>query len=509
MTLLLAVLSVLLITIIVVQIGKVTELATKIRGEEEVQDATNRRQSSYALVFMILFLIACIVSAGYYKNYMLGYGPHEAASAHGGTLDRMFDVTLFFTGIVFVITQIMLFYFAFKYRGQKGRKAIYMPHDNRLEIIWTVVPAVVMAFLVISGLDAWNEVMADVPEDGVSALIPEAENEFLELEATGYQFAWHLRYPGPDGKLGARDFKKIKPGVNDLGQDWTDKKNLDDMHPDRIVLPVGKTVRVRITARDVLHNFYLPQFRVKMDAVPGMPTYFVFTPEKTTEEYRQELSNYKEYQQPVDPTDPESPLMWEDFNYELACAELCGTGHWSMRRIVEVVSMEEYKNWLAEQKSFYFSSVRGTDQDPWTDILHDVEIEARKDEFNTRLEEALTSTNEDDKILQFDYVNFETGSASLTPLSRYELDNLVDNLNKYPNMTIELAGHTDNTGDADSNMTLSQNRAKTVYDYLISKGINEGRLTFNGYGQDRPIADNATPEGREENRRTEFQILTQ
>ena len=509
MTLILVLLSLILITIIVVQIGKVTELATKIRGEEDVEEANNRRQASWSMVFMVIFLVACVVSAGYYKNYMLGYGPHAAASAHGNTLDRMFDVTLFFTGIVFVITQILLFYFAYKYRGIRGRKALFMPHDNRLEIVWTAIPAVVMTFLVISGLDAWNEVMADLPENAVPALVPENENEFLEVEAMGYQFAWSLRYPGADGKLGTRDFKLTKPGANEIGQDWTDKKNLDDFQPSEMVIPVGKTVRVRILARDVLHNFYLPHFRVKMDAVPGMPTYFIFTPEKTTEEYRQELSQYKEYQKPTDPLDPESPQLWETFEYELACAELCGTGHYSMRRIVKVVSVDEYKSWLSQQPSFYFSQVRGTEDDPWKDILHDVEIESRKAEFNTKIDGALSSANPEDKIVSFDYVTFETGAANLTPLSRYELDNLVDALNNYPNMTIELAGHTDNTGDAAANLALSQSRAQTVYDYLQGKGINEGRLRASGYGQNQPIADNATEAGREQNRRTEFRILTQ
>jgi cytochrome c oxidase subunit 2 len=361
MTTLIILLCVALIVVIIVQIGKVTELASKIRGEQEVQDATNRRQSFYMLLFMLVFLVGCIWSAVYYKNYMLGYGPHESASVHGSSLDYLFNITLFFTGIVFVITQILLFYFAWRYKAQAGRKAIYMPHDNKLEVVWTVIPAVVMTFLVVGGLDAWNEVMADVPEDATFTLVPEGENEYLEIEATGYQFAWHLRYPGEDGKLGARDYTKIT-GTNPLGQVWTDEKNLDDFHPGEIVLPVGKPVRVRITARDVLHNFYLPHFRVKMDAVPGMPTYFVFTPEKTTEEYRQELRNYPEYQVQSD-ADPEKQL-WETFEYELACAELCGAGHFSMRRLVKVVPMDEYKAWLENQQSYYFSSIRGTDADP-------------------------------------------------------------------------------------------------------------------------------------------------
>jgi cytochrome c oxidase subunit 2 len=154
-------------------------------------------------------------------------------------------------------------------------------------------------------------------------------------------------------------------GTPDLGQDWKDEKNLDDTHPAEIVLPVNKQVRVRITARDVLHNFYLPHFRLKMDAVPGMPTYFVFTPTKTTEEYRQELANYEEYQVPSDPNDPESDPLWKTFEYELACAELCGSGHYSMRRVVKIVSEDEYNDWLSQQQSYYMTSIRGSENDPW------------------------------------------------------------------------------------------------------------------------------------------------
>jgi cytochrome c oxidase subunit II len=341
-----------LITVVVVQIGKVTELAAKIRGEEEVQFESNKRGGFLMLLFMIGFLIYCFYSAFKYKNWMLGYGPHTAASAHGPELDSMFNLTLVITGIVFVICQILLFYFAFKYRGRKGAKAVFIPHDNKLEVIWTAVPAVVMCFLVIRGLVAWNDVMADIAPD----------EDYMEIEATGSQFLWYLRYPGPDGKLGARNYK-LTTGKNPLGQDWTDDKNLDDFQPNDLVLPVNKKVRVRIMARDVLHSFFLPHFRVKMDAVPGMPTYFVFTPTVTTEEYRERLKDYPEYQQPSDPNDPESEPLWKTFNYELACAELCGKGHFSMRKLVRVVSEEEYQSWLNEQQSYYESSIRGSDED--------------------------------------------------------------------------------------------------------------------------------------------------
>jgi cytochrome c oxidase subunit II len=370
MTALLVLLCVVLIAIIVVQIGKVTELASKMRGEEEAQERSNRTQANYNILFLIAFMIAVFVSAFYYKDTMLWYGPNEAASEHGGSIDRIFNITLFFTGIVFVITQILLFYFAYKYRARRGHKAMYVSHNNKLELVWTAIPAVVMTFLVVGGLDAWNEVMADIGPD----------EEFIEIEGTGYQFAWHLRYPGPDGKLGARDYKMIS-AKNPLGQVWSDEKNHDDFHPSEIVLPVGKKVRVRITSRDVLHNFYLPHFRVKMDAVPGMPTYFVFTPKTTTEEYRQKLGaldengqpKYPEWHEPSDPEDPESPPKYETFNFELACAELCGSGHYSMRRQVRIVSEAEYENWLSEQQSYYEATIKGTEDDPFAEAVTEEE----------------------------------------------------------------------------------------------------------------------------------------
>lgn len=362
MTALLILICLILITIVVVQIGRVTELASSIRGEEDSQYESNKWNGLLSVIFLVLFLAGTVISAWYYKNWMLGFGPHDAASAHGSKIDFLFNLTLFFTGIVFIITHIALFWFSWKYRGRKGHKADFISHNDKLEVIWTIIPAVVMALLVVGGLDAWNEIMSDVAED----------EEHIEIEATGVQFNWLIRYPGADGKLGARNYKLIS-GLNPIGQDWTDVKNHDDLQPSEIVLPVGKKVRVRIIGRDVLHNFYLPHFRVKMDAVPGIPTYFVFTPSKTTEEYRQELSRYKEYQVPADPADPEGKQLWEVFNYELACAELCGSGHFSMRRIVRIVSDAEYEEWLAQQSSYYLANIRNGDEDPLKGQMIEIE----------------------------------------------------------------------------------------------------------------------------------------
>ena len=417
-------------------------------------------------------------------------------------------MTLLVTGIVFFATQIALFWFAYKYRGRDNRVSFFQPHDTRLEIIWTAIPALTMFYLVADGLVTWNKAMADVPVDAVIG------QDYMEIEATGYQFAWDIRYPGPDGVLGARNFRKIN-GTNPLGQEWEDIENLDDQHVTEIVLPVGKPVRVRITAKDVLHNFYLPHFRVKMDAVPGIPTYFVFTPTTTTEEYRERLGEldrngeplYPEWYDPYDPAEPDGPKRFEAFNYELACAELCGKGHYSMKRTVRIVSQDEYDDWIAQQPSYYLQSVRGTDADPYKDKLLDFEIKDRRTEFNDNLNKALSS--DVDKIIRLKYVNFETGSANLTSLSRFELDNVVSAMNKYPNLTLEVGGHTDSTGDPAKNLSLSDARANAVRNYLTSKGANSDRLSANGFGQDRPVDTNETPEGRAQNRRTELRILTQ
>lgn len=503
MTVLIIILSIILLVIVVLQVGKLSDLYAKIKGEEVIDERLNRNQGRAMLLFMIGLLVLCVLTAWWWKNYMMGYGPHKAASAHGGVLDNMFNITLIFTGIVFVITHIALFYFAWRYKKVRGTKATHWAHNNTLEVVWSAIPAVVMTYLVIKGLLAWNTVMADV-QDG---------SDHMEIEATGYQFAWHLRYPGPDGLLGTRDYKKITAD-NPLGQDWTDPKNHDDFHPDELWLPVNKQVRVRIMARDVLHNFYLPHFRVKMDAVPGLPTYFVFTPTKTTEEYRDILRNYPEYNVPTDKNDPESLMRWETFNYELACAELCGRSHYSMRRIVRIVTQEEYDAWLAKQQSYYSSSIRNKDSDPFKGKMLDYEIRQNREALNLSVERAINAESlglktADSDIIRLDAVQFESGSNKLTADSEYQLNDLAEVLTKYGTMRIEVSGHTDNVGNSGQNLTLSQQRAVVVREYLVSKGIDGGRITAVGYGDSKPLDTNDTEEGRQRNRRTEFKITAQ
>jgi len=273
----------------------------------------------------ILLLLITIVGLGVFVWY--SFSQYERytlplASEHGAETDWLFNVTMWITGIVFVITNILLFYFTFRYRHKEGHRAKYYSHNNTLEVIWTVIPAIVLALLIGKGLIVWGDIMEEAPEG----------SEVIEM--MGYQFAWDVRYPGKDNTLGSYDYRKIDDtNGNKFGLVLEDENTYDDFSALELHIPKGKTVLIKIRARDVLHSFYLPHFRVKMDAVPGMITQFKFTPTKTTAEMRAELN------------DPE-------FNYELACAEICGRNHFAMRKIVVVDEPEAYEKWKSEQKTW-------------------------------------------------------------------------------------------------------------------------------------------------------------
>ena len=479
-----------LLLLIIVQIAKVRDLSKKLRGTEEVEATAVASTGKGLLAFMAIFLIVTTASAYYYKNWILGFGPHESASEHGASIDSMMKWTLAVTYIAFLLTNFALFYYAYKFRTRKGHKALYLSHNNTVELVWTGIPAIVMTFLVVGGLDAWNDIMSDVGDD----------DQYMEIEATGIQFFWQMRYPGPDGLLGRKDFRLVS-GSNVLGLDWTDPKTHDDILVNDVTLPVDQKVRVRITARDVLHDFYLPQFRVKMDAVPGLPTYFVFTPTKTTRDWRKSLSEYPEYQ--IEDPENEGQQLWETRNYELACAELCGKGHWSMARTVTILEQEDFDQWYSGQESFYENNIKGTDDDP----LFMAQIKERRQEFNNQATTALSTADDTDNILNLQYVTFETGSAELTEDSKYQLDDAIKFLEREEEVSAMLMGHTDNTGDAAANLTLSNERARAVRRYLVVGGIDNSRLGSLGYGAERPVATNETEAGRERNRRTEFYIV--
>ena len=313
------------------------------QSDKKVGTGDNKTNAFLFIVFMVVgFIVLFWYSVKTFDVYQL-----PIASEHGVTTDRLFWITMLVTGIVFVITQVLLFYFSYRYQHNTSRKALFFPENNRLEFIWTIVPAIVLTVLVVYGLVVWNRVMAPAPENA----------EVIEI--MGYQFAWKVRYPGKDEELGAYDYRKID-ATNEFGLDFSDRATFDDFTPRELHLPKGQPVEFRIRARDVLHSVFAPHFRLKMDAVPGMPTRFWFVPTKTTAEMRVETEN-------------------PDFNYEIACTEVCGRGHFSMRLLVVVDEPEDYEKWKAEQESWLSKNPEYLSQVP--DNLK--ELAMIKSEINT------------------------------------------------------------------------------------------------------------------------------
>jgi cytochrome c oxidase subunit 2 len=307
--------GVILVLVILFLLFRVQSLLNVARGsDKKIESTSNRVNGGLFLLFLILATAAFFwYSIAEVDRYVL-----PIASEHGLLTDKMFWITTIITGIVFVLAHGALFYFAFKYQYKDTNKAYFYPDNHKLEIIWTVIPAIVLTILVVYGLQVWNKITDDPPKDAEV------------VEVMGYQFAWKVRYPGKDGLLGGYDYKLIDP-VNEFGVDFTDKASFDDFVPREFHVPKGKPVLLKIRARDVIHSVWLPHFRVKMDAVPGMPTRFWFVPTKSTEEMRQETGN-------------------PDFNYEMACTEICGRGHFSMRMIMVVDEPEDYEAWYASQE---------------------------------------------------------------------------------------------------------------------------------------------------------------
>ena len=311
-----------LIFVVIFQIAKASEYVSVLKGEEKTRKQNNRINAFILLGFLIFGLIgAWYCNELYYGKTLF---PQGSASVEGERIDSMMYITIAVTGLVFVITQVLLFWFAYKYQESDNRKAFYFAHSTKLELIWTTIPAIVLAILVVFGLRAWFKITGDAPKDAIV------------VEVTGHQFGWEFRYPGTDKVLGRKNFKLTK-GANSLGVDFDDPASFDDIHVSGTMhIPVGVPVKMVINAQDVIHDVGLSHFRLKMDAVPGIPTTQWFTPKITTADMKKKTGN-------------------PDFTYEISCDQMCGAGHFSMRGVIIVETMEEYKKWLSEQKPEYFS----------------------------------------------------------------------------------------------------------------------------------------------------------
>lgn len=319
---------------IIGKVLRVYELSRGLAGKKDQGINWNTVQGT-------IFAIALVVGLyGAYWSYAV-QGPMsvtETASVHGALLDKMFMTTLIITTIVFVITHILLFGFSYLYAGSTKRKAYFYPHNNLVEKVWTIVPAFVLAGLVLFGFLTWRNITSVSAADQKAA---------ISLEVTGEQFSWNLRYAGADNQLGLRNYKLTTP-TNTLGIDFKDQKSWDDKLASEIVLPVNKPVRVTVNSKDIIHSFYLPDFKAQINAVPGMTTYFQFIPTVTTADMRLKRQ---------DPS----------YNYTLLCAKICGSGHYNMQKRVTIVTEEEYKAWLVKQQLYYNDDVKKVINAPASD----------------------------------------------------------------------------------------------------------------------------------------------
>ena len=310
-----------LCTIIAV-IGKIHSvyvLTRKMNGKYNPL-ANNNLQAALLFVFLIVFL------AGVYYSFVTwgSWAWRDAATEHGKEIDKMFMITLAITTFVLVITHIVLLTFTYIYRAKAKRQAYYYPHNDAIERLWTIVPAVVLTVLVLFGFFTWRSI-TNVPE--------ELQKSAIQIEVLGEQFAWQVRYPGVDGQIGKRNYKMTSP-TNPYGIDFNDKAAWDDLQPQEIVIPVNKSVRFHIISKDIIHSFFIPDFRVQINAVPGMTNYFQFTPTITTEEMRDKMNDPK-------------------YDFIMLCNKICGQGHYNMSKKVIVVTEAEYKEWLAKQNKYF------------------------------------------------------------------------------------------------------------------------------------------------------------
>lgn len=400
---LLLVLVIILAVIGIAQIAKVYQLSMGIgnKREEEVSPRANKTNAALLLIFCIALFAFFIWELVAHREIFLPV----AASAHGEQVDTLMNFNWLILFAVFFIVNFLLFFFSYKYAYNPNRKAFYLAHNNKLELIWTVIPSIVLAIIIIYGLRTWNEITDFGGGD-----------DALTIELYGRQFDWTVRYPGDDNTLGDFNFT-MTTGPNPLGVisnenlpvrivelqeeiKQNEEQLVNSILPDNQVkeiekrigmrrrqldkviayeqsgrdfsasdddiivrgefhIPVNREVRFNIRAAEVIHSAYFPHFRAQMNAVPGMTTYFKFTPTITTDSMRTIVD------------DP-------DFNYVLLCNKVCGSAHYNMQMDIVVDSEEDYEKWLLDQKTFAATMVGQIEKKPDTGKLEEERIIADK-----------------------------------------------------------------------------------------------------------------------------------
>ncbi len=261
------------------------------------------------LALLLVIWLITLFSTYYFateKWWML-----PVASAHGPAMDHWFNVTYIVVGIVFLAAQIGLGWVVWSSRDRgDGRKVTYSHGNTKLEVLWTVLTAIIFVGLNLTGSRIWAESRFQGAAPGA-----------VQVEVTGLQFAWYFRYPGPDGKFAKTKAELVDASTgNAVGIDDTDPAAKDDLVGGTLVLPVNREAELTLRSQDVIHSLFIPAMRFKQDAVPGLMIKMQFTPTKTGD-------------------------------YEIACAELCGLGHYKMHGMLKVVSQQEFDAWIAQRES--------------------------------------------------------------------------------------------------------------------------------------------------------------
>ena len=347
MTAFLTLIIVLFIAIAIWQMVKIFDLAQV--GSDNGQVATDKDNTinAYLMMGFLIFIYAITIASFWY----LGDLPlmSNSASEHGPGLDNLMIISMALIFVVQTFTQFLLHYFAYKYKGEKGRKALFYADNNTLEAIWTFIPVIVLAALIIYGLFTWTSIMN----------VDESEDPMV-IELYAQQFNWKARYSGEDNTLGMANVRLIDiDRANILGVDESDPNAQDDVITTELHLPVGVPVLFKMRSQDVLHSAYMPHFRAQMNCVPGMITQFGFTPTVTTAEMRQnpdiveKVANINalrlERKEEIEEIGQE--LLYE-FDYLLLCNKICGKSHYNMQMKIIVETQEEYDAWISEQKNF-------------------------------------------------------------------------------------------------------------------------------------------------------------
>ena len=355
MTGLLTILILLGITIAIWQMVKIFDLAQANKDVTQVANDNDNRIHGYLMLAFLVFIYGItIVSFALWGDLPL---TSNSASEHGPEIDRLMIISMVVIFIVQTITQFLLHYFAFKYKGEKGRKALFYADNDKLEFIWTVIPVIVLAGLIMYGLFTWTDIMT----------IDEDEDPIV-VELYAQQFNWKARYAGEDNVLGKANVRLINlDNANILGLDESDPNAQDDIITTELHLPVGQPILFKMRSQDVLHSAYMPHFRAQMNCVPGMITQFAFTPTVTTEEMRlnpdiyekvRNINKIRVQKSKKLQAKGEEPLDNYEFDYLLLCNKICGKSHYNMQMKIIVESEEDYKAWLQEQKLFKNSLVQ-------------------------------------------------------------------------------------------------------------------------------------------------------